>query len=245
MNVSTGKFICACLVVGMTSIRSTRIDQVPISSCDCCSLLSSFYISKHSNENGSSREILRKKEQDPVAETDNVPKSACFSNIDSEKQLAPSIMNPVKIVLDFGCDSTTEIECSIGSESLYGDDDVNDDDVDDDDDDSSAKSVPTQRRVHFAVQVVSEKHETPCWTPEEKATLFYTGKELHQFRLEHIIELYESQDAARMEEWSKFEGRRSLRVFWSFYTVFMDFITCRALTQYCCGGQRTMSEDTL
>lgn len=184
--------------------------------------------------------MVQKDEQDAGSDVD-IMKLSHFSTVDTEKHFPHSSINPVNILLDSGCDSTTEIECSIDSESLY---DCIDDDYDNDDDASDGKAKPTRRRVHFAVQVVTEKYETPCWTPEEKAFLFYTGKELHQFRLEHIIELYESQDTTKMDEWSKFEGRRSLRIFWSFYTVLLDFVTCKALTQYCCGGQRNLSEET-
>ena len=199
-----------------------------------------FIFALKSNDNDIQEYTSRADEEDSTSEVD-VMKCAYFSKVNTEKLITQSTINPVSILFDSGCDdSTTEIECSICSESLH--EDNNDDAASDD---SQEKAGSTRRRVNFALQLIAEKYEIPSWSPEEKASLFYTGKELHQFRVEHMIELYESQEASRMDEWSKFEGRRSLRIFWSFYSVFIDFLTCKALTQYCCGGQRNVSDETM
>lgn len=190
------------------------------------------------NENDIHEHILQADEEDPSRSEIGVMESAYFSNVNTEKVIRHSIINPVHISLNSGCDSTTEIECSIFSESQsLCDDGIYDVSVE--------KAGPTRRRVHFAMQLITGKYEFPCWSPEEKASLFYTGKELHQFRVDHMIELYESQDATMMNDWSKFEGRRSLRILWSFYSVLMDFLSCKALTQCCFGGgKRDVQEAT-
>ena len=145
--------------------------------------------------------------------------------IENHRQLDHSTTKTVEILEDTDCDSTTEYQCSIETVSV---------------DSSTIDSEP--RRVRFLEDLVTEQYETPCWSPEEKACLFYTGKELHQFRIEHIIELYESQDAMKMDEWSKFEGRRSLRILWSCYAFVFDFFTCQTLTQCCCGREPSLKE---
>jgi hypothetical protein len=60
---------------------------------------------------------------------------------------------------------------------LYGDDNDNDDDDESD-------SVTT-RRVSFSEQLVKDVWERPRTTPEEKLLLFYSGKQIWEFRMEY------------------------------------------------------------
>lgn len=38
-----------------------------------------------------------------------------------------------------------------------------------------------------------------------------------------------------------FEGRGGLRVFWSLYTAVLEFFTCNAVAQFCCGQDQSTS----
>jgi len=87
------------------------------------------------------------------------------------------------------------------------------------------------RHVRFSENVVTAEFERRCWSAEEKSFLFYTSREMHQFRTDYIIELQQKQ-----EDWPTFGGERGgLRVFWSFYTMIMELFTCTAVAQFCCG----------
>jgi hypothetical protein len=60
---------------------------------------------------------------------------------------------------------------------LYGDDD-------DDESDTDSVDVPG-RRVSFSEELIQDVWERPRTTPEEKPLLFYSGKQIWEFRMEY------------------------------------------------------------
>jgi hypothetical protein len=88
------------------------------------------------------------------------------------------------------------------------------------------------RKVNFCEKIVTEVKESTPWTAEEKSYLFYTGKEMHQFRIEYMMELHESYE----DTWGECSQRGGIRLFLSMYTILLDFFTCKAVVQFCCGN---------
>ena len=100
---------------------------------------------------------------------------------------------------------------------------------------------PTHMRptkVTFHDDLVTEIIGVRRWTIEEKGYLFYTGKEMYQFRIEYMVELHDSMEF-KNDEWPMFGERGSIRVFWSMYAALLDFFACKAITQFCCGNNTT------
>jgi hypothetical protein len=93
-------------------------------------------------------------------------------------------------------------------------------------------------KVTFHDDLVTETIGVRRWTVEEKGYLFYTGKEMYQFRIEYMVELHDSMEF-KNDEWPIFSERGSIRVFWSMYAALLDFFACKAVTQFCCGNSTT------
>ena len=108
--------------------------------------------------------------------------------------------------------------------------------IPDDDDDDNNKGPPSKRsrRVNFREEIVTDMVEISRWTPEEKSYLFYTGREMHQFRIEYIMEMRESVEY-NYDEWTGYQ-RGGIRLFLSMYTALVELFACRAVVQFCCGG---------
>lgn len=94
--------------------------------------------------------------------------------------------------------------------------------------------VSSSRKVTFCNELVTEVHEIPRWSKEDKPRLFYTGREMNEFRIDYIVELNTSQSSLRGDGVPNFEKRGGIRIFWSLYGVFLDFFTCKAVVQFCC-----------
>lgn len=56
------------------------------------------------------------------------------------------------------------------------------------------KKIKSCRRVSFDEKLISSVHKLERVTPDEKARMFYSSRDLSSFRLDYIIELQEAYD---------------------------------------------------
>jgi len=84
------------------------------------------------------------------------------------------------------------------------------------------------RSVYFSEQLVTAIYELePCNT-KEKENMFWTSKDMQEFRLDYVWELHEAhEERQRRERWSL----RGMLKFFSAVTV--DILTCRAAVNMC------------
>lgn len=97
------------------------------------------------------------------------------------------------------------------------------------------------RKVTFSEKIVTEEIELNRWTIEEKSYLFYTGKEMYQFRIGYMMELHESMEL-KNDDWSVFNERGGIRIFWSMYAAVLDFFSCKGMVQFCCGTTANVAD---
>ncbi len=92
------------------------------------------------------------------------------------------------------------------------------------------KGKKSGRRVSFSPDLVSETHELGQISPDEKAKMFYTSKDLSRFRMEYIIELQEMHDRCK-------PGRRSRggSIVRTFAAKLGDMAICKPFADLFCG----------
>ena len=98
------------------------------------------------------------------------------------------------------------------------------------------KSKPCQR-VSFDEKLVSAVHRLERITPDEKARMFYTSKDLSGFRIDYIIELQEMHEQ-QYRSGRKPYGSTILRTLTS---KLGDIVVCRPFIDLFCGDYRKAS----
>jgi hypothetical protein len=95
---------------------------------------------------------------------------------------------------------------------------------------SNRDSKSSSRRVSFNSNPVKSIHELERCNQEEKASMFYTSKDLTKFRVDYLIELQEMQE--RLEK-QKSSGSTLLR---TLAAKFSEIISCKPLIDLCCAN---------
>jgi len=106
--------------------------------------------------------------------------------------------------------------------------------------DEVENGILSRKKVHFCQKLVSETVEFLPANAEEKKNMFYTGRELYNFRIEYLMEVQgynakspEERSFDKEADNSKSSG--SMRTFWSFYAILSGALSCD-FANLCCGG---------
>ncbi len=115
---------------------------------------------------------------------------------------------------------------------------------------TSTKIEVRKRSVTFRPKIVSQEITYDCPSKEEKTYLFYTGRELHQFRMDYMMELqgYNNNIGTNsgrgvkrtptpMDDFTDISG--SMRMFWSLYAAILRLLHCGTAPSFCCGQPQT------
>lgn len=98
---------------------------------------------------------------------------------------------------------------------------------------SDIKKAKAGRRVSFDRKLVSVVFKRDRITPEEKALMFYTSKDIATFRMEYIVELQELHDQYRQRR--PYYGSTLLR---TIAAQFSEILKCRSFIDMLCGDKK-------
>ena len=120
------------------------------------------------------------------------------------------------------------------SESDYETDKHPSDDATPDPNESEKTKVKTGKRVSFDHKLISVVFKRDRITPEEKARMFYSSKDIASFRMEYMVELQDLRDQYRYERRPNY-GSTLLR---TIAAKFGEILKCRSFIDILCGDHK-------